>query len=277
MSRFFRNIVVGTATVLMASVGFLLSVAATILSVYIPSRGEIPIPRLKSRRTAADHSTQTTSTTPTTSTRPPTPVISDVQLSAQRSTPLRSRTCDPSHCLVTSFEAHSEPPFVVSQSLSSKPPYSISNKDQNPGVLFERPATSPRTHSFHISPLKCCPHKKRRTSRSISPSRTAFNGLHPPQPLLTTTTSKQINLKKAPSVPIMAHGAKSMARKTPPRTRPYEAPYFFPKPGSPEAADYGYTPLRRAATAHDSLADKMLKPPTRSNGVRQAAVRVCSF
>lgn len=287
MGGYVWNVVVSTASVLMAWVGFVLSVAATILSVYIPLREETPVLRRKSRvqtvphpekRSLPEETHSRSLRTDTTTSGPSTPAsispLQDITDTQSNNASLRSRSCDTSHRLPTSFKEEPTPklessfivfrPVTCSSDPKSELQNSISSKEQ--GMLFDHPAASPRPHSFHIPAFRRCSDKKRRTSLSISPSRSASDDSLSPRPLSTLTRkqaclrvgSKQ--LKKTLSVPILTSCPNSTARKiTPPlRTRPYEAPYFFPQPSSPATVDYGRqfraTPLRRAATAYEPLA-----------------------
>jgi len=245
---------VGAATVFMAWVGFVLSVTATILSVYVPFHEDTPVLRPKppqyvsdahvqpERRTSARSSRPNLANTTTASTR----ISADAQSIVERNTPLRSCSWDTptgTPFFDETFSSKPKPSFVVFRPATldaeSVREHSISS---NGGALLELPAASPRSHSFCITAFKYRFDKEHRT---ILP-RSASMGCLSPQASSTATTSKRPFLMMRRSKPLQkvamtGRSKSSQARKTtlPPRTRPYEAPYFFPQPG----------PGARAATA----------------------------
>jgi len=230
----------------------------------------------KKRTLSENHPSVRTSPTTPPSTGPSTPtnisplqemIVPDAQSSTECNTPFQSRSWDTTHLHPASFEQACvaspklQPSFIVTRSVTfvshttPEPQDLIASQEQNQGVLFEHPSVS-RTRSFCTPVFKCRSERSRRAS--FPSSRSASNALPSPLPTKPTLLKKcPKRLQKAPSVPIMAGRSKARKSSPPPRTRPYEAPYFFPTPGSPAAADYGRqfraTPMRRAATAHEPL------------------------
>lgn len=74
----------------------------------------------------------------------------------------------------------------------------------------------------------------------------------------------------APNVsPVSSTAPKKNAKKSnspPSRTRPYEAPYFFPMPTSPDAVDYARRTRSEYVRAHSSLSPQERPPITQAQG-----------
>ena len=99
------------------------------------------------------------------------------------------------------------------------------------------PTTSPVVESKWHTAMRSSQRKKRKSLRIDPPLRSAA-----PSVLIEgeDALSREIIYEEPIGItqPHAAHLPVTPARQGPGRTRPYEAPYFFPAPGSPEAIGY---------------------------------------
>lgn len=105
------------------------------------------------------------------------------------------------------------------------------------------------------------------TSGVIDPERLS------PEPAQSKSSDRGRTREKRSSLRICDKRRRPTTAPTapPPRTNPYEAPYFFPTPLSPDAADYvrlARTEVRQTSTSPPAMA----RMPTRSNSTHQPPI-----